>query len=260
MTSTAGPGDLARRVRDYWNARIHDLAMARSPVGSAGFFRELEDYRYEKLDYLPRVVRFDGYAGRRVLEIGCGIGTDLTRFAKGGARVTGVDLSETAIGLARQNFAALGLEADLRVGDGGALPFADGAFDLVYAHGVLQYAADPHAIVREARRLTAPGGQAIFMVYNRHSWLAWMSKYVRVGLEHDDAPAFHLYTIAEFDAMLAPFATRRIVPERFPVRTKLHRGLKGALYNGVFVPAFSLLPRALVRRFGWHLMAYCSPS
>jgi hypothetical protein len=97
-----GP-DLARYVRAYWNERIHDLEMTRQPVGSRAFFDELDEYRFDKLAYLPRVVNFAGFRGRRLLEIGCGIGTDLVRFAAGGARVTGVDLSTTAIGLARKN-------------------------------------------------------------------------------------------------------------------------------------------------------------
>lgn len=248
------------RVRAYWNERIHDLQMAKSPVGSPGFFRELDAYRYEKLEYLPRLVDFDAYRGRRVLEIGCGIGTDLARFARGGARVTGVDISEQAIDLARQNFASLGLTGELRVANGGKLPDSDESFDLVYCHGVLQYSADPAGIVREAHRLLAPKGEAVFMVYNRRSWLTWMSRYLGVSLEHDDAPVFELYTRPEFDWLLNVFPIRRIVPERYPVATRLHRGLKGLLYNGVFVPTFRILPRPLVRPLGWHLMAFCAKA
>jgi hypothetical protein len=49
----------------------------------------------------------------------------------------------------------------------------------------------------------------------------------------------------------------KIVPERFPVKSRLHGGWKGMLYNGVFVGAFNALPRPIVRRFGWHLLAFC---
>lgn len=249
--------ELRRRVRDYWNGRIHDLEMAENPPGSPEFFDELEEYRFEKLAYLPDLVDFGGYEGADVLEIGCGIGTDLTRFARGGARVVGVDLSERAIRMARQNFDRLGLEAELKVADGGRLPYEDGRFDLVYCHGVLQYAADPAAIVRESHRLLRSGGTAIFMVYNRSSWLAWMSRVFGVGLEHDDAPVFRLYTRQGFERLLAPFAALRIVPERFPVVTRLHGGVQGFLFNHVFVPVFNALPRAWVRHLGWHLMAFC---
>lgn len=254
----AGGGrELVDEVRRYWNERIHDLEMTDARPGTRAFFDDLEEYRYDKLRYLDRAVDFGGYAGERVLEIGGGIGTDLLRFARGGARVTGVELSERATRLARANFDAAGERADLLVADGGRAPLPSDAFDLVYCHGVLQYAARPEAIVREAHRVLRPGGEAVFMVYNRRSWLAALSWLLGVGLEHDDAPAFRLYTRAEFERMLEPFPEVRITPERFPVRTRLHGGARGALYNGLFVPSFNGLPRSWVRPLGWHLMASC---
>jgi SAM-dependent methyltransferase len=258
VSATPTPVALNREVRVYWNDRIHDLEMTDQPVGTKAFFDELDDYRFDKLAYLPKVVDFGGYRGQRLLEIGCGIGTDLVRFAAGGARVAGVDLSETAIRLARQNMDQHGHPADVFVvGDGVALPLPEASFDVVYAHGVLQYSADPRGIVEEALRVLRPGGSAIFMVYNRVSWLMALSRITNVGLEHQDAPGLRLYSIAEFQALLQGFASVRIVPERFPVKSRLHRGWKAAAFNGVFVGVFNALPRGLVRRFGWHLMAFC---
>src|SRR6476469_2513154 len=100
-------------IRDYWNRHIHDLEITTHPVGSPGFFADLDQYHFEKLHHLLRLVDFNAYAGRRVLEVGCGAGTDLARFAKGGALVSGVDLSSSAIELARKNFAQKGLQSDL---------------------------------------------------------------------------------------------------------------------------------------------------
>ena len=245
-------------IARYWNERIHDLEMTTRPVGSREFFDELDDYRFDKLHYLPRLVDFNRFRGRALLEVGCGIGTDLVRFARGGARVTGVDLSATAIDLARQNFAIHGLPAgDLRVANGEALPFDAGSFDVVYGHGVLQYTADAARLVRECHRVLRPGGEAIFMVYNRVSWLNALSKLTNVELEHADAPVLKKYSIREFRALLAPFRDVRIVPERFPVRSRLHKGWKALAFNTAFVGTFNAIPRPLVRRFGWHLMAFC---
>src|SRR5689334_6739183 len=130
-------------VQAYWNAHIHDLEITRHPVGSRGFFDDLDAYHFEKLHHLLRLVAFDGYAGRSVLEVGCGAGVDLARFAKGGATVTGVDIAPSAIALARANFEQQQLTGRFEVADGEHLPFADNAFDFVYAHGVVQYAANP---------------------------------------------------------------------------------------------------------------------
>src|SRR5262249_38256607 len=212
-------------------------------------------YRFEKLDYLPRVVDFAAFAGRRLLEVGCGVGTDLVRFAGHGAVVTGIDLSAQAIELCRQNCALHGVRAELSVMDGERLTFAEDAFDAVYAHGVVQYTADPARMLAEIRRVLRPRGEAIVMVYNRYSWLSLLSSLFGVGLEHEDAPAFRTFSIGELRGLLAGFADIRIVPERFPVRTRLHRGWKAAAYNTLFVDAFNMIPRPVVRRFGWHLMA-----
>jgi len=249
---------LTRQVRAYWNERVHDLEMTDEPVGSPEFFAALDEYRFDKLAYLPRLVNFEGYAGARLLEIGSGIGTDLVRFARGGARVCGVDLSDTALRLARRNLEFNGHRPDtLLLADGVALPFPDQSFDVVYAHGVLQYSADPRSIVTEAQRVLRPGGTAIFMVYNRNSWLMALSKIMKVGLEHEDAPGLRLYSATEFRELLRGFTRMKIVPERFPVASRLHHGWKAAVYNGAFVGLFNAIPRALVRRFGWHLMARC---
>ena len=244
-------------VREYWDRHIHDLEITRHPVGSRGFFDDLDQYHFEKLHHLLRLVDFDGYRGRSVLEVGCGAGVDLARFAKGGAEVTGVDLAPSAIELARANFSQQGLRGRFEVADGEHLPFPDNSFDLVYAHGVVQYTANPRQLVEECRRVLKAGGQAVFQVYNRVSWLNGLSKLMKVGLEHDDAPVLLKFSIGEFRRLVSGFAEVTIVPERFPVKSRLHGGWKGAVYNGLFVATFNALPRPLVRRFGWHLLAFC---
>jgi SAM-dependent methyltransferase len=244
-------------VREYWDRHIHDLEITRHPVGSRGFFDDLDQYHFEKLHHLLRLVDFDGYRGRSVLEVGCGAGVDLARFAKGGAEVTGVDLAPSAIELARANFSQQGLRGRFEVADGEHLPFPDNSFDLVYAHGVVQYTANPRQLVEECRRVVKPGGEAVFQVYNRVSWLNGLSKLMKVGLEHDDAPVLLKFSIGEFRRLVSGFRQVAIVPERFPVKSRLHGGWKGAVYNGLFVGTFNALPRPFVRRFGWHLLAFC---
>ena len=92
---------------------------------------------------------------------------------------------------------------------------------------------------------------------NRISWLNALSKLMKVPLEHDDAPVLLKYSAGEFRALLRGFRDIRIVEERFPVKSRLHGGWKGTLFNTFFVGTFNALPRALVRRFGWHLLAFC---
>ncbi len=243
-------------IRDYWNEHIHDLEVATQPVGSIGFFDELDEYRFDKLRYLQKVVDFSGFKGKKLLEVGCGVGIDLVRFAQGGSEVTGIDLANVSIKLAQENFQKRGLSGEFRVMNGEELQFEPDSFEIVYAHGVLQYTANASKMVKEIQRVLRPDGEAIMMVYNRNSWLNAMSKVVNVGLEHEDAPVLKKYSIGEFKQLLKSFSTYTIVPERFPVETRLHQGIKGALYNKVFVKLFNLLPKSLVKSLGWHLMAF----
>jgi 2-polyprenyl-3-methyl-5-hydroxy-6-metoxy-1,4-benzoquinol methylase len=253
--STSAPPHLLEAIRVYWNAHIHDLAIAQHLIGTKEFFEELAVYRFEKLAYLPQVVDFGAYQGKQLLEVGCGLGIDLVRFARHGVLVTGIDLAEESIRLARAHVALNGLEADLRTMNGEALRFRDASFDVVYAHGVLQYTSDAQRMVCEIYRVLKPGGEAILMVYNRYSWLNLLAALCGVALEHEDAPVLKKYSIREFRGLLRGFSQVQIIPERFPVKTRLHRGMKATLYNTCFVGAFDLIPKAIVRPFGWHLMA-----
>lgn len=245
-------------VRRYWNRHIHDLEISQHPPGTPGFFSDLDQYHFEKLHHLLRLVDFDAWQDRAVLDVGCGAGVEVVRFARAGARTFGVDLSEQAIGLTKLNVGQQGLRAALSVADGEALPFPDGSFDYVFAHGVVQYAADDARVVAECHRVLKPGGVALFQVYNRVSWLNLLSKLMKTPLEHEDAPVLKRYSIPEFRTLVGRFTKVEIVPERFPVRSRLHKGWKGTAFNTFFVGTFNALPRAWVRRFGWHLLAICT--
>jgi 2-polyprenyl-3-methyl-5-hydroxy-6-metoxy-1,4-benzoquinol methylase len=250
--------NLIPRIRDYWNEHIHDLEIATAPIGTGEFFDELDNYRFEKLSYLPALVDFAAYDDKNLLEVGCGAGIDLVHFARGGACVTGIDLAEVSIGLARQNFHNRQLKGTFQIMNGEALAYADNCFDVVYCHGVLGYTANPARMARELHRVLRPGGQAILMVYSKYSWLNLLSKVMNVDLEHEDAPVLKKFSMAEFRKLLTPFAQTRIIPERFPVKTRLHHGLKGKLFNDLFVGTFNALPHAVVRPTGWHLMAFAT--
>ncbi|MDA1307438.1 MAG: methyltransferase domain-containing protein, partial [Acidobacteria bacterium] len=113
------------RVRDYWNTHIHDLEISTQAPGTPGFFADLDQYHFEKLHHLLKLIRFDEWKDKDVLDVGCGAGVEVVRFARAGARTTGVDIAQSAITLARQNLEQQGLEARLEVADGEHLPFPD---------------------------------------------------------------------------------------------------------------------------------------
>ena len=90
------------RVRDYWNSRPCNLRHSPAPVGSREYFDQVEARKYLVEPHIPGFAEYPRWAGRRVLEIGCGLGTDTMNFARAGARVTAVDLSSRSLELARQ--------------------------------------------------------------------------------------------------------------------------------------------------------------
>ncbi|ROO84924.1 methyltransferase family protein [Actinocorallia herbida] len=92
-----------------------------------------------------------------LLDVGCGPGSITVDLASRVARVVGVDLAEGVLDEARARAEGVA-HVSFQVGDVYALPFADGAFDVVHAHQTLQHVADPVAALREMRRVCRPGG------------------------------------------------------------------------------------------------------
>lgn len=243
------------RLKTYWDTHLHDLQVVTSPAGSPEFFSQLDEYRFDKQRYLPPLVDFPSFKGKSVLEVGCGAGIDLMRFAREGAQVTGIDISDTSLDLARAYFSQKNQPATLERMNGESMSFPDDCFDAAYCHGVLPYTPDPAAMVRELHRILKPGGVAIVQTFNRRSWMNALSKVMKVELEHTDAPVSRLDLAGAFRSWFTPFAQVQFITERFPVKTRLQTGAKAKLYNTFFVGPFNVLPRRWVKPLGWHLLA-----
>jgi len=98
---------------------------------------------------MRKYVDFGAYGGKKLLEVSVGQGTDLVQFAKGGAEVFGIDITQRHPDLASRNFAPRGLTSDLRYANAAALPFARDSFDVVYSLGVLHHADDLERCIAE---------------------------------------------------------------------------------------------------------------
>jgi SAM-dependent methyltransferase len=160
-------------VRSFWERGPCGSEHAVAPEGTAEFYAEVERSRAELDPHIPAFADFDGARGERLLEIGVGLGSDFIRFARAGARATGVDLTEHAVGLVRRRLELESLEAELLVADAERLPFPDASFDRVYSWGVLHHSPDTRRAVREAVRVLRPGGRMCVMLYARHSWVTY---------------------------------------------------------------------------------------
>jgi len=115
------------------------------------------------------VAGFADHGGERVVEVGCGLGLDGSRFVEGGARYVGIDQSDVPVRTARRTFDLLGLNGGIVQGDATALPIASATVDFVYSFGVLHYIPDTARAVREIHRVLRPGGRCLVMLYHRSS-------------------------------------------------------------------------------------------
>ena len=161
---------LKERVRAFWQANPCGTKFADAAPGTREFYELVEQHRYETEWHIPAAAEFDDTHGLRVLEIGCGLGTDGAQFAKAGADYTGIDLTEAAVDLARKRFELFDLAGKFRTADAENLDFADESFDLVYSHGVLHHTPNIAGAVSEIHRVLRKNGRAVVMLYHRNSY------------------------------------------------------------------------------------------
>jgi len=217
---------LKERVRTYWQAEPCGTSTTTAEPGTAEFYADVERRRYELEPFIPGFAEFERWRGKRVLEVGVGLGTDFVQFARAGADMTGIDLTEAAVEAVRDRLALEGLEADLRVADAEELPFPDGSFDLVYSWGVLHHTPDTERALAEVRRVLRPDGEAKIMLYSRRSWVAlgvWLRHGVLRGAPHKtptellarwmESPGTKAYIQSELDDLFDDFS--RVRYERF---------------------------------------------
>jgi SAM-dependent methyltransferase len=255
------------RAREQWTANPCGAHVARDlEFGTREYFDAIDRYRYRVYSpWIRDLIDFNGFAGKRLLEIGCGTGTDLIQFARGGATVTGIDLTPRSIEIARRRFDVYGLVGDFAIGDAENLTFPDHSFDTVYSFGVLHHTPNTEAAVDEVHRVLRPGGCAIIMLYNRSSLWYWarlvfmrgilrgelltnstgdlLSKYVEYT-ETGGRPLVKAYSRRNARNMFKRFSNVRVQVEQ------LNRSdLK---WLGRIIPERSV--RWLARNFGWNLI------
>lgn len=248
---------LMERVRAFWEEVPCGTKRVEADEGSRQFFELLERDRDRTQPFIAEFARFDERRGTRVLEVGIGPATDFVRFARAGALLTGVDLTEHAVRLARRRLELEGLSADVQRADAESLPFDDQTFDFVYAWGVVHHTEHPDKAVQEIVRVTKPGGEVCAMVYHRHSLVAVQSWIVNALLRgrpwrsfreviwrYHESVGTRAYSIGEAQALFGALDDLRVDPVVTPYDVRLTRT--------TFAPGW--VQKLVPRRLGWFLV------
>jgi len=169
-SSALGLSPVKKQVQRFWEKAPCDSWFTDEAMGTPEFYQQLDEHRYKVHSQLLEAVGFEKMQGLRVLEIGCGCGSEAERFARAGAHYTAVDLTNAAVSVTQRRFQLANLKGTFVQGDAENLPFADGSFDLVYSHGVLHHTPDTPRTIREVHRVLAPNGRAMIMLYYRNSF------------------------------------------------------------------------------------------
>lgn len=237
-------------VKDFWNRNVCQTEFIKGAErGTKNFFEEAEKIRYKYHFYLPEL--FDWIVAEKpkakLLEIGCGMGTDILQLARRDMQVTGIDLTDEGIALAKKRFDIYDLSAELKVDDAENLSFEDDTFDVVYSFGVLHHTPDTQKSIDEVLRVLKPGGLAVIMLYHRQSYNYHIHRLLDApfdGNKNDRCPIERSYSRSEINHMFEKFAVTNLDIEYF--MTTGH----GIIWD--LLPKF--MHKSLGKIWGWHII------
>jgi ubiquinone/menaquinone biosynthesis C-methylase UbiE len=214
--------------------------------------------RYALEPYIIEFADFKNSKNKKILEIGVGLGADHESFAKNGANLWGVDLTNRAVTHTKRRFKKLNLKSNLQIADAEALPFKNNAFDKVYSWGVLHHSPNTENAILEVYRVLKESGSAHIMIYHKWSvvglilWLRYgLVKFYSLKQTYDkflESPGTKAYSISETKKMFSTF-------KKVDISTQLTHGdllnsNVGQRHKGLVLNIAKIIfPRFLIRIF-----------
>ena len=247
-------------VRNYWNTRPCNIKHSPSEIGTKEYFDEVEKRKYFVEPHIPGFAEFEKWKGKKVLEIGCGIGTDAINFARAGADYTGIELSEASLDLTERRFDLYGLHGKFYPGNAEELPSIVPlqSFDLIYSFGVIHHTRNPQKIFDNIKNYMHLESEFRLMLYAKNSWKNIM---IEAGLDQPEAqsgcPIAYTYSQNELRIMLSEYEIIDMRQDHiFPyiIEKYIH-------YEYERQPWFEVMPkeifRGLEKALGWHTLIRC---
>jgi ubiquinone/menaquinone biosynthesis C-methylase UbiE len=250
-------------VYEFWEKESCGENPYLNGMEKENYLRQLE-IRYQLEPYILDFVDFKGLTGKKILEIGVGLGADHQKFAEAGAILHGIDLTDRAIEHASRRFHLLGLESNLQKADAEKLPFEDNSFDLVYSWGVLHHTPDIAKAINEIYRVLKPNGEVKVMIYHKYSFVGYML-WIRYALfkgkpmtslndiynQYFESPGTKAFAIKEARELFSKFKDVSIIINLS--YADLLESAVGRRHRGPFLLLAKLIwPRRIIRTFFPH--------
>lgn len=263
-------------VRKFWDGRPCNIRHSTKPVGSREYFDEVEARKYFVEPHIPGFAGFEQWKGKKVLEIGCGIGTDSINFARHGADLTAVDISEKSLEICKKRFEVYALNAHFYCSNAEELSsyVPVEPYDLIYSFGVIHHTPHPERVFDEIRKYCKPGTEIRIMLYSKWSWkVFWIilkygkgafwraDELVRTSSEaQTGCPVTYYYSFSDIRRLMKDYQIVRMHKDHiFPYKID-----KYINYQYKWVWYFRWMPaplfRWLERHLGWHTMVVAVPK
>jgi|UniRef100_A0A6C0CBT6 2-polyprenyl-3-methyl-5-hydroxy-6-metoxy-1,4-benzoquinol methylase len=248
-------------ITNYWNNCPCNLNHSMKEIGTKDYFDEVENKKHFVEPHILEFADFSKWKHKKVLEIGCGIGTASVNFIRNGANYTGLELSDKSLELTKQRLHIYNLNGLLyNLNAENNIDFLGlESYDLIYSFGVIHHSPNPEKIIKNAYNLLKPGGTLKIMVYAENSWKKMLIDNERQQYEaQNGCPLAYTYTNNQIYDLLKDYKNIQIKQTHiFPYKIEDYK--KGIYIKEDWIEAMSEhLFKILEEKLGWHLCVTCN--
>jgi len=244
-------------VKKFWNDRPCNIKHSSKELGTIEYFDEVELKKFRAEPHIIKFTEFPQWKNKKVLEVGCGLGTVGINFALNGTDYTGVELSKESLEIAKKRFEVYNQSGKFYLGNAEELSsFVHiETYDLIYSFGVIHHSPHPEKIISEIKKYMNQNSVLKIMLYAKDSWKNYM---IDAGLDQPEAqygcPIANTYTKQDVVKLLDGYEVLSIEQDHiFPYQIEPYK--KGKYIKQ---PWFDAMPigmfETLEKNLGWHLL------